>query len=40
MAGTLDTSELQNLSTIVEEATRSTEKGVKYFVEPVGGSLR
>jgi hypothetical protein len=24
------------LSTLVEEATRSTEEGVKYFVEPAG----
>src|SRR5208283_2161780 len=40
MAGRLETTEIQNLSTIVEEATRSTEQGVKYFVEPAGGSLR
>jgi hypothetical protein len=40
MAGILETTELQNLSIIVEEATRSTDKGVKYFVEPAGGSLR
>lgn len=40
MTGILDSKEMENLSTIVEEATRSTEEGVKYFVEPAGGSLR
>jgi hypothetical protein len=31
---------MQKFSTLVEEATRSTAEGVKYFVEPAGGSLR
>ena len=31
---------MAKLCTVVEEATRSSEEGVKYFVEPVGGSLR
>jgi hypothetical protein len=36
----LDSSEMARLLTLVEEATRSTEEGVKYFVEPTGDSLR
>ena len=40
MNGILNSAEMQKLSTTVEEATRSTEEGVKYFVEPAGGSLR
>jgi hypothetical protein len=40
MARILDSPQMEKLSTIVEEATRSTEEGVKYFVEPAGGSLR
>lgn len=36
----LDTPEIENLSTIIEEATRSTEEGVKRFVEPARGTLR
>jgi hypothetical protein len=40
MGSILDSPQMEKLSTIVEEATRSTEEGVKYFVEPAGGSLR
>jgi hypothetical protein len=40
MSPVLNSPEMEKLSTIVEEATRSTEEGVKYFVEPAGGSLR
>jgi hypothetical protein len=36
----ITSSEMDNLLTIVEEATRSTKEGVKHFVEPTGGSLR
>jgi len=36
----LESYEIDTLMTLVEEATRSTEEGVKYFVEPAGGSLR
>jgi len=36
----LDTPEIENLSTIIEEAIRSTEEGVKRFVEPAHGTLR
>ena len=40
MTGILESEPMERLSTLVEEATRSTEEGVKYFVEPAGGSLR
>src|SRR5438132_118302 len=36
----LESEAMGQLSTLVEEATRSTAEGVKYFVEPAGGSLR
>jgi hypothetical protein len=36
----LDSAEVNQLLTLVEEATRSSEEGVKYFVEPASGSLR
>ena len=36
----LDSSEVHRLVTLVEEATRSTEEGVKRFVEPAQGTLR
>jgi hypothetical protein len=40
MPGILDSSNMQRLVTMVEEATRSTEEGVRYFVEPAQGTLR
>lgn len=36
----LNSQEMAKLCAIVEEAARSTREGVKYFVEPAGGSLR
>lgn len=36
----LDSSEVAKLVTLVEEAARSTEEGVKRFVEPAQGTLR
>jgi hypothetical protein len=36
----LNSEQIATLLTTVEEATRSTEEGVKYFVEPATGSLR
>jgi len=36
----LDSPEIEILSTIIEEATRSTDEGVKRFVEPARGTLR
>jgi len=36
---TLNSEEMQKLVTVVEEASRSTEEGVKYFVEPAEGTL-
>jgi hypothetical protein len=36
----LDTPEVAKLVTLVEEAARSTEEGVKRFVEPAQGTLR
>jgi hypothetical protein len=36
----LDTSEVESLVTLVEEAARSTAEGVKRFVEPAQGTLR
>lgn len=36
----LDSPEVEQLATLVEEATRSTEEGVKRFVEPARGTLR
>jgi len=40
MAGILDGHEMDALVTLVEEAARSTEEGVKHFVEPAPGTLR
>lgn len=40
MSSILDTLAMSNLLTLVEEAARSTEEGVKHFVEPVPGTLR
>ncbi|MEJ6579220.1 MAG: hypothetical protein QNL33_14235 [Akkermansiaceae bacterium] len=40
MGNTLISPEMDTLLTIVEEATRSSKEGIKYFVEPSGGSLR
>jgi hypothetical protein len=40
MNAILDTSEVGNLVTLVEEAARSTAEGVKRFVEPAQGTLR
>lgn len=40
MTKTLTSAAVSELLTIVEEATRSTEEGVKYFVEPAHGTLR
>lgn len=39
MAGILDTDQIAKLSLLVEEATRSSEQGVKHFVEPAPGVL-
>ena len=36
----LDTTEMANLLTLVEEAARSTEEGIKHFVEPAPGTLQ
>ena len=40
MATILSTEEIINLMTLVEEAARSTEEGVKHFIEPAPGTLR
>jgi hypothetical protein len=40
MAGILNTDEMSTLVTLVEEAARSTEEGVKHFVEPAPYTLR
>ncbi|MCL7488947.1 MAG: hypothetical protein M8357_12335, partial [Desulfobulbaceae bacterium] len=40
MAGILNSEEMGNLVTLVEEAARSTEEGVKHFVEPAPNTLR
>lgn len=40
MNGILDTPEMGQLLTLVEEAARSTEEGVKHFVEPAPGTLQ
>ena len=39
MTGILDVGEMTRLLTLVEEAARSTEEGVKHFVEPAPGTL-
>jgi hypothetical protein len=39
MTTILDTKEMTRLLTLVEEAARSTEEGVKHFVEPAPGTL-
>src|SRR5579872_3923862 len=36
----LNSDKMAKLLTIVEEATRSSEEGVKYFVEPAAGTLQ
>ena len=40
MTGILDTDQIANLLTVVEEAARSTEEAVRHFVEPAPGTLR
>lgn len=40
MSDILTSDKVSQLLTIVEEATRSSEEGVKYFVEPAHGTLR
>ena len=40
MSNNLTSSKVSELLTIVEEATRSSEEGVKFFVEPAHGTLR
>jgi hypothetical protein len=40
MSSILDSPEMANLLTLVEEAARSTKEGVKHFVEPAPGTLR
>ncbi len=40
MSSVLNTIGMANLLTLVEEAARSTEEGVKHFVEPAPGTLR
>ena len=40
MTDILATPEMVKLMTLVEEAARSTEEGVKHFVEPAPGTLR
>ena len=40
MSNTLETQEMAVLLTLVEEAARSTEAGVKHFVEPAPGTLQ
>jgi len=39
MAGVLNSEEMGKLVTLVEEASRSTEEGVKHFIEPGPGTL-
>lgn len=39
MSSILDTPEMAKLLTLVEEAARSTEEGIKHFVEPAPGTL-
>jgi hypothetical protein len=40
MSDNLTSAKVSQLLTVVEEATRSSEEGVKYFVEPAHGTLR
>jgi hypothetical protein len=40
MTDVLNSQPMAQLCAIVEEAARSSKEGVKYFVEPAGGSLR
>jgi hypothetical protein len=40
MSGVLNSSKMQELTKIVEEAARSTKEGVKFFVEPAAGTLQ
>jgi hypothetical protein len=37
--GVLESEQLQKLARIVEESTRSTREGVKFFIEPASGTL-
>jgi hypothetical protein len=36
----LQSNDIETLVTLVEEAARSTEEGVKRFIEPAQGTLR
>ena len=40
MAGILNSSEVDNLLTLVGEAARSTQASVRHFIEPAAGTLR
>jgi hypothetical protein len=40
MSTDLDSSEVESLVILVEEATRSSKEGVKRFIEPAQGTLR
>ena len=40
MSDILDSAEVGSLATLVEEVARSTEEGVKRFIEPASGTLR
>ena len=40
MEGTITDADLEALALKVEEAARSTEEGVRYFIEPAPGTLR
>ncbi|MDH4079859.1 MAG: hypothetical protein OEU68_08605 [Nitrospira sp.] len=40
MSSVLDSDKMASLLTLVEEAARSTEEGVKHFVEPAPGTLQ
>jgi hypothetical protein len=37
--GILESKQIQALARLVEESTRSTREGVKYFIEPASGTL-
>ena len=39
MPGILDSPEIAELVTLVEETARSTKEGVKHFVEPAAGAF-
>ena len=40
MGKLLASQDIENLAILIEEATRSTEEGVKRFIEPSPGALR